>query len=365
MRMGTLLLRPAAAGPDSLRARLACDFGAKTALLAKPSRRWLPRWDRRGRRNWPGKPGICWPSNCWSAKRWLPWPGSPRRRPLCAAPRANTGAERNRGRQRGPLLRQLHDGLPESDRYDWYLDAWSADIAQAVRDLAARLAHYPPQAIAGIPAGGHDLFKPLYEALFPRCVAARAGRILHARLAGRTRARPGGLSRRSRQPALGPGLRQRYFLLAAVRRLRTAWEQSPAAATAAIHFASSSPPHPPEHRRLGPQSAGRDRPPGRTTCWPSPICWRTADRGRSPRLSVRCDPRRPESLGRPQQPFDFVVGNPPWIAWDNLPDDYRQATKPLWERTACFRSSANAGPARRRQERPLHADALRAAPIAT
>jgi hypothetical protein len=28
--------------------------------------------------------------------------------------------------------------------------------------------------------------------------------------------------------------------------------------------------------------------------------------------------------------FDYVVGNPPWIAWENLPDDYRSATKDLW-----------------------------------
>ncbi len=34
--------------------------------------------------------------------------------------------------------------------------------------------------------------------------------------------------------------------------------------------------------------------------------------------------------------FDYVVGNPPWIAWDNLPVEYRQATKPLWERYGLF-----------------------------
>jgi len=28
--------------------------------------------------------------------------------------------------------------------------------------------------------------------------------------------------------------------------------------------------------------------------------------------------------------FDYVVGNPPWIAWENLPDDYRDATENLW-----------------------------------
>lgn len=40
-------------------------------------------------------------------------------------------------------------------------------------------------------------------------------------------------------------------------------------------------------------------------------------------------------------PFDLVVGNPPWIAWDNLPADYRQATMPLWHRYGLFSLSAN------------------------
>lgn len=40
-------------------------------------------------------------------------------------------------------------------------------------------------------------------------------------------------------------------------------------------------------------------------------------------------------------PFDLVVGNPPWIAWDNLPADYRQATMPLWLRYGLFSLSAN------------------------
>ncbi|MGW8256259.1 MAG: Eco57I restriction-modification methylase domain-containing protein, partial [Thermoguttaceae bacterium] len=40
------------------------------------------------------------------------------------------------------------------------------------------------------------------------------------------------------------------------------------------------------------------------------------------------------SLKREQ--FDIIAGNPPWIAWDNLSADYRQATKPLWERYGLF-----------------------------
>ncbi|MHB8654385.1 MAG: N-6 DNA methylase [Terriglobia bacterium] len=29
-------------------------------------------------------------------------------------------------------------------------------------------------------------------------------------------------------------------------------------------------------------------------------------------------------------PFDYIAGNPPWINWQNLPEGYRNETKPLW-----------------------------------
>jgi len=29
--------------------------------------------------------------------------------------------------------------------------------------------------------------------------------------------------------------------------------------------------------------------------------------------------------------FDFVVGNPPWVNWENLPEHYREDTKKLWD----------------------------------
>lgn len=30
------------------------------------------------------------------------------------------------------------------------------------------------------------------------------------------------------------------------------------------------------------------------------------------------------------QPVDYVIGNPPWVNWENLPEDYRQDSKELW-----------------------------------
>lgn len=32
------------------------------------------------------------------------------------------------------------------------------------------------------------------------------------------------------------------------------------------------------------------------------------------------------------EPVDYIVGNPPWINWNNLPQQYREVTEPLWKR---------------------------------
>ncbi len=36
------------------------------------------------------------------------------------------------------------------------------------------------------------------------------------------------------------------------------------------------------------------------------------------------------------EPFDYVVGNPPWINWESLPQGYRQRVAPLWQRYDLF-----------------------------
>lgn len=40
--------------------------------------------------------------------------------------------------------------------------------------------------------------------------------------------------------------------------------------------------------------------------------------------------------------FDVVVGNPPWIAWDRLSDEYRDATKERWRERGLFTLSGSA-----------------------
>ncbi len=36
------------------------------------------------------------------------------------------------------------------------------------------------------------------------------------------------------------------------------------------------------------------------------------------------------------EPCNYVVGNPPWVNWMNLPDDYRRSTMPLWQHYGLF-----------------------------
>ncbi len=36
------------------------------------------------------------------------------------------------------------------------------------------------------------------------------------------------------------------------------------------------------------------------------------------------------------EPFDYVVGNPPWINWESLPQGYRDASIPLWQDYGLF-----------------------------
>ena len=40
---------------------------------------------------------------------------------------------------------------------------------------------------------------------------------------------------------------------------------------------------------------------------------------------------------------DYVVGNPPWVNWESLPDGYRDDMKPLWYKYGLFTLSGSAG----------------------
>ncbi len=55
---------------------------------------------------------------------------------------------------------------------------------------------------------------------------------------------------------------------------------------------------------------------------------------------LRADREAPAGQSRAQA-FDLVVGNPPWIAWDNLLPQWRRATEPLWRGYGLFTLSGS------------------------
>jgi SAM-dependent methyltransferase len=236
------------------------------------------------------------------------------------------------GPSRDSALRRLFERL--EGRASAAGSAASDPPAAVLADLVDRLGGYGRE-IAHIEADGpRDLFKPLYQDLFPRRLRHALGEYytpdwLAESLLDQVgyQGQPG---RRLLDPACGSGT----FLVAAVRRARAGLaaraDLSPEAACGEILD----------------NLVGLDLNPlavlsARANYWMALGELARAAQGRTVpvyrRDSILAAGEEPGPAGRP---FDDVVGNPPWIAWDDLPDAYRQATKPLWSRYGLFSLSA-------------------------
>ena len=41
--------------------------------------------------------------------------------------------------------------------------------------------------------------------------------------------------------------------------------------------------------------------------------------------------------------FDYVIGNPPWVGWENLPDEYRKISEKLWDKYGLLKTIKTGG----------------------
>ncbi len=234
--------------------------------------------------------------------------------------------------------------------FGWCTRAWSESLEQATAEAARRIAGYDPSETAACAATGRDLLKPLYESLFPRTVRHALGEYYTPDwLAKHVLDQVGYFGQRDVRlldPTCGSGT----FLLAALRRWRqrVGWDKG----------AQRAPAHHEAPAMLdlgGPALASSLVPPYELIAGFDlhPLAVAAA---RANYLLAIADLLPAEGCVEvpvfardavldpwPEPPgFDFVVGNPPWVAWDNLPGDYREASKPQWQRYGLFSLSGNA-----------------------
>ena len=231
---------------------------------------------------------------------------------------------------------RVDDLLPNSP-FSWHSSPLRTTGSTHCPTTPNTIRAYPSPQPALLADDDADLFRPLYRDLFPvRCGISLANT---TRPAGS----PATFSTRSATTAI-PTTASRsglwFSALPVAGPCAVVADEQRGRLSASLILLSlilfSAP-----HRRLRPEPAGRAHGPGellvrhrRSAAGGGP--------GGNPRLPVRFDSRPCRSAScAATLAFDFVVGNPPWIAWDNLPDDDRQATKPLWERYGLFSLSGN------------------------
>lgn len=212
---------------------------------------------------------------------------------------------------------------------------------EVLAELSEAAAEFAPPAVADDPAWGVDLFQDLYQTLYPRTLRHALGEYYTpgwlAEHVLQTAGWQGDPAQRLLDPTCGSGV----FLLSALRAVRARWEQEGRQLPAAELC-----------RQVRANVVGYDVNPLAVLTaranylialrdWLAPRDWLAS--GECPAVPVeqRDVILAPAAEGTADT-FDYVVGNPPWIAWDHLPADYRQATMPLWQQYGLFTLSANA-----------------------
>jgi hypothetical protein len=239
------------------------------------------------------------------------------------------------------LLQLLVRQFPRLARIDFSEEPFSeglwaedAELAGELKCLSAAMEEYSPSQAEEDTSSSGDLLKALYQELFPRALRHRLGEYYTPDWLAQHALDQVGQSGQLKQKLLDPACGSGTFLLTAIGRIRTA--QLSSRAELCRHILS--------------HVAGIDL---------NPLAVMTARANYLIAIHDLLPPSESEEVfdipvylgdsildipphaALHKEQFDIVVGNPPWIAWDNLPADYREATKPLWEHYGLFSLTGN------------------------
>ena len=214
--------------------------------------------------------------------------------------------------------------FPDAPEWAWYLDVWDRPMETWLRAMGQRLQTVDYFTAENDPGQGNDLFGTFYMSLLPKQVRHSLGEhYTPPWLADHVLCQvgfDGGATGRLLDPTCGSGV----FLLQAlmhVRRKAKGQEEIKGAIGRVVGMDVNS---------LAVLAARANYLLALRDC-----------------LASECPLAPPIHLQdvvlqAPKEPgFDFVVGNPPWLGWDHLSDDYRRETKELWQHYGLFSLSGN------------------------
>jgi hypothetical protein len=226
-----------------------------------------------------------------------------------------------------------------SDHFSWYVEEMDTSLVRALAAVARTLSDYEYATPALIPEKAADIFKIIYQAMVPASVRHnlgeyytpdwlatflldRAGFTVDSFERMGTHHLTAPFSLRLLDPACGSGT----FLVEALKRLRHYAEEHDLTDILVEHVLKNV--------------IGIDCSPLAVLAAKTNyllvlgdiLCYTDQE------LPVYCADSLTEFLYSTLflEKVDYIIGNPPWVVWDNLPTDYRKKTYHLWKEYGLF-----------------------------
>jgi SAM-dependent methyltransferase len=237
------------------------------------------------------------------------------------------------------------DDLPGGNPFGWCFASQSPEISQQIETLTTLTERYDVSTPTTDPQEESDLLKALYQDLFPRRLRHRLGEYYTPDWLAQHVLDQVGFEGKPGQRLLDPACGSGTFLMLALQQARREHEKH---GKTMPRDEKTTPKDEPSVFSFSPLTI--------VGCDINPLAVLTA-RANYVMAMHDCLPKNSpveipvyladSILNRPphaafSEPFDFVVGNPPWIAWDYLPEAYRQASRSLWQQYGLFSLSGNA-----------------------
>lgn len=205
--------------------------------------------------------------------------------------------------------------------FSWYLDRWTPALAEAIGTLISRFRTYDAHPCEG--AQHSDLLRALYLDLIPAAVRHDLGEYYTPDWLAELTLDEVGLDGNPEQTVVDPACGSGIYLIAALRRMKHPLDDSPAGG-----------------RQIVDRVRGFDlNPLAVMACRANyAVCIRQfLDPDDPVEIPVyRRDALSPETAFSAGDGVDFVVGNPPWVNWQNLPPSQREELMPRWESYGLF-----------------------------